>query len=314
MIRQSVVTMTALAFDGEQLCAEQLGKMGADRLLGDVRHLRKLRGGERLIAEQRRQNIRARAIADERGNANDVRPVLHGSIVVEPSCPLKRYPGSMTPLDDYLSRHFLAKPNFAAACGLTVEALDALIEAELAPRASYRVREATVTSFVFGTMDAPDAIDGEYFHPDMAVWVRRVATQRLLAQSFREHFLAALAHFNRTLWRLPDCFHDNGALIEAGYEARFQSAWNHFMQGTFGLCVAHPISEHAIAHKEILQEKLTALTDNGARAHFSTAAERAEIERTLDAYAEVAMPFSPIEYPFSSRKRLVDDLRRALLL
>jgi hypothetical protein len=29
----------------------------------------------------------------------------------------------------------------------------------------------------------------------------------------------------------------------------------------------------------------------------------------IEAYASASMPFSPVEYPLSSRKRLVDDLR-----
>lgn len=32
----------------------------------------------------------------------------------------------------------------------------------------------------------------------------------------------------------------------------------------------------------------------------------------IDAYAAAAMPFSPIEYPRSSRKRLVENLRANL--
>lgn len=84
--------------------------------------------------------------------------------------------------------------------------------------------------------------------------------------------------------------------------------WEHFLQGTFGLCVANPLSEEAIAWKEVLQEKLTTLSDNGARAVFSAPKAQAMLE-LIDAYAQSAMPFSPVEYSVSSRKRLVEDLR-----
>jgi hypothetical protein len=92
-----------------------------------------------------------------------------------------------------------------------------------------------------------------------------------------------------------------------GLRARVESTWEHFLLGTFGLCVADPSSEAAIARKEVLQEKLTMLSDNGAKNEFSEAEARALLE-LIDAYAQAAMPFSPIEYAVSSRKRLVEDL------
>lgn len=72
------------------------------------------------------------------------------------------------------------------------------------------------------------------------------------------------------------------------------------------------LAEAAIARKEILQEKLMALSDNGTRERFD-ASERRQLLRLIGAYARASMPFSPVEYPRSRRKRLVDDLRARLL-
>ena len=58
----------------------------------------------------------------------------------------------------------------------------------------------------------------------------------------------------------------------------------------------------------MLQEKLAVLSDNGKKLLFS-AAEARDLLQLIDAYAQSAMPFSPVEYPISSRKRLVEDLR-----
>ena len=117
----------------------------------------------------------------------------------------------------------------------------------------------------------------------------------------------ALADLNATVWRLPDSFNESGLVIVAGLQARLESLWDHFLQGTFGLCVADPVSEAAIARKEVLQEKLIALSENGKKAAFS-AAEAQPLLDLIDDYANSSMPFSPIEYPISSRKRLVEDL------
>ncbi len=82
----------------------------------------------------------------------------------------------------------------------------------------------------------------------------------------------------------------------------------YFFNGTFGLCVADPSSGAGIAEKELLQERLMELTLNGSRL-ADTADENHQLLALIDAYARSSMPFSPAEYPRSSRKRLVDDLR-----
>ena len=77
------------------------------------------------------------------------------------------------------------------------------------------------------------------------------------------------------------------------------------------MCVANPVSAAAIAHEEVLQEKLTQSSDNGSKTMFSPQLAQAT-HALIDAYAAASMPFSPIEYASSSRKRLVEDLRANL--
>jgi hypothetical protein len=107
---------------------------------------------------------------------------------------------------------------------------------------------------------------------------------------------------------MADAFDDHGRPIAAGLEARIASYWQSFQQGIFGLCVANPVSEFEITRKEILQEKLTTLTDNGEQ-YADISIGKEALLLLIDKYEEASMPFSPIEYPMSSRKRLVTDLR-----
>ena len=78
------------------------------------------------------------------------------------------------------------------------------------------------------------------------------------------------------------------------------------------MCVAHPDCEAAIARKEVLQEKLVALTDNGSTSSYPNDKAQ-QILDLIDAFAQSAMPFSPVDYALSSRKRLVDDLRQRVV-
>ncbi|MFZ6721777.1 DUF6058 family natural product biosynthesis protein [Undibacterium sp. Ji49W] len=228
----------------------------------------------------------------------------------------------MSVLDLYLKKHYLNKAQFAAACNCTEAALDALIQAQLLPAPSYVVTEnARIFSAVFGEMDAVDTDAGEYFHPANTVWYNKaqaaIATHgdqaaQLFRQNFMQEFIDAITELNATLWHVQDSFTSDGTAISAGLQTRADFAWQHFLMGTFSLCVANPVSAAAIARKEILQEKLGALTDHGNKRIYSIA-EAKDLLPLVDAYAQAAMWFSPAEYPRCSRKRLVDDLRPRLL-
>lgn len=228
----------------------------------------------------------------------------------------------MTSLDLYLSEHFLNACQFAAACGISVDELDDLIRQRLIPAPTYTVTESSgVSSILFGEMQAEGSTPGRYFRPANSVWVdiaRDMVTKhgagaaaRDLKSRFGRNLQAALKELNDTTLRQRDCFADDGALISAGIADRIDSYWEHFLDGTFGLCVANPISEAAIARKSVLQQKLNQISDNGSRKDYSESETQSVLD-LVDAYAEASMPFSPVEYHLSSRKRLVDEIRACL--
>jgi hypothetical protein len=222
----------------------------------------------------------------------------------------------VTDLDRYLAHYFLTAEQFAARCGVELDELRDLIRRKLVPAPSYVVRDGMVLSYVFGAMPAPGSSAGEYFHPAMSVWVVKArhtlaahgadGAQERARRLFTDDFAIALRELNTTQYRLTDAFDDSGRPLTAGLNARLESAWEHFLHGTFGLCVANPESASEIARKEVLQEQLTALTNNGAKRTFAPD-EAASVHRLINLYARASMPFSPIEYSRSSRKRLVDD-------
>ena len=227
----------------------------------------------------------------------------------------------MSPLQAYLERYFVEGARFARMCATSSNEMAELIRHRLIPKPSYVVADSHVASFVFGRMRADDAAEGEYFPGAHCIWVslaRSVvadvglaAAAHELERRFALNLTAALRDLNASTWRLRDCFADDGSVIADGLRTRIDSMRTHFLEGTFGLCVADPSSEALIAQKEILQEKISALSKDGAKSEF-THTEARILRDTIDAYSRAAMPFSPIEYPLSSRKRLVDDLSARL--
>ncbi len=224
----------------------------------------------------------------------------------------------MSELDIYLSRHYQTAEHFAFSCGITLSELSELIQQQLVPEPSYVITEhSNLISYVFGEMPAPDSTPGQYFHPANKAWVMLALSNKAKdnAADFKVRFLQNLCkeleRQNKTLFRLADCFTDDGQSIPTGLASRTEKLWEHFLKGTFGLCIANPISEYEIIKKEILQEKLSALSANGAKSDF-TESEKNELLPLIEEYAAASMPFSPIEYHRSSRKRLVEDLQKHL--
>lgn len=202
-------------------------------------------------------------------------------------------------LRSYLQRHFVDKPAFASLTGVSPERLDQLIAAEAIPGATYTCDGHSVRSAAFGVIEISEPITGEYFRPECVRWARLAA--QAPAGSERAAVLSRLTSELRTA--LSDYLDDSSVIDET-----IQRFLPHFWNGTFGLCVADPSTGAGIARKEMLQQKLTALTSNGSDSS-PDGISRDGLLQLIDEYAEAAMPFSPAEYERSSRKRLVDDLR-----
>lgn len=228
----------------------------------------------------------------------------------------------MADLKEYLEQHYLNETQLAGAAAITGAELAALINERLIPEASYVVTARdTVRSFAFGELNASGARPGSYFPPAQLAWIALArealaygSTQEahaLLKKHFMLRYAAALATLNQSTWRLHDSFSDTGAPIAKALRARAESAWTYFLNGTYGVCVANPVSEAHIACKEVLQEKLEHESNSGLKTLF-TPQQVVAMHELIDAYAAASAPFSPVDYPFSSRKRLVDELRAGI--
>jgi hypothetical protein len=205
-------------------------------------------------------------------------------------------------MEAYLRKYFADKNSFALLANISIDRLDQLIAAKAIPDATYVCDGISVRSAAFGSIPVVGAPTGEYFRPECVRWVE-IANQAP-SGSERNAVVAELTH-------------EFGIVLKAHgetqemIESKIQSWLVHFFNGTFGLCIADPSTGAGIARKEMLQEKLTALTANGSLPSPAGCSKQALLE-LIDDYAHAAMPFSPAEYERSSRKRLVDDLRSAV--
>ena len=202
-------------------------------------------------------------------------------------------------LKTYLQRHFVDKPTFASLLGVTAERLDELIAAKAIPEPTYTCDGSSVRSAAFGTIEIEEFLSGEYFRPECARWAK-IADQAAPGEE-RDAVLSELISELET--GLRTYFNDPAVI-----EGKIQGFIPYFLNGTFGLCAADPSTGTGIARKEVLQEKLIELTENGSNPS-PAGIRKDELLQLIDSYAISAMPFSPAEYRRSSRKRLVDDFR-----
>jgi hypothetical protein len=225
-----------------------------------------------------------------------------------------RFEGSVR---DYLERYFAPETAFASACGFDADGLRDLIAAGLAPAPSYVVADGHIASYVFGRTPTEDAPPGAWFARGSEAWVGRA--QAAIAVSGREYAGARLhADFKRAYrdamraahaseGAIPGFARDDGGFDDAAFECSFDAIWTHFLAGTFTLCVRDANDAPTICEKEVIQLRLVAATDNGAKRIY-TATESSSIRALIARYLDASMPFSPAEYDRSSRRRLVADV------
>jgi hypothetical protein len=220
-------------------------------------------------------------------------------------------------IDEYLHRFFCDEATLARLSGIDVDRLRALIAGSLVPKAAYVVADGVIVSHVFGQLGAPDAPPGHWFSKANAGWVRRAsdtiadcgeaAAGAALKARFESRYRDALRASHFAEGPLPGLSCADGGFDEAGYDAQFDAVWTHFLAGTFSLCVRDAVDETRIAEKETLQLRLSAATDGGTKTRYSNA-ETQTVRSLIARYIEASMPFSPIEYPLTSRRRLVEDV------
>lgn len=221
-------------------------------------------------------------------------------------------------LQDYLNRHYITRNELLAQLGITTTELDSAIAVGMLPACSYRVQNGTVSTAVFGEHPAPGCCAGEYFAPAVAAWYRNSlcqlgssATGRLPpAELFRRDFIEGYIKSARS-----------NALFSAAYpslvadsqtlEQMANDTWGHHCRGTYGVCVIEPDSFERIQCKQAAVKRLADFTGDGARSIYN-AEEKNELLRLIESYNSVTMPFSPVDYHKSSRKRLVDNLLGSL--
>ncbi|WMW80755.1 DUF6058 family natural product biosynthesis protein [Undibacterium cyanobacteriorum] len=233
----------------------------------------------------------------------------------------------------YLDQFYISDLDLMQAWSVAREEFDHLLSEGVLASPSYWIHAGRLHSVVFGDLEASDLADQQFFHRDLRedmqarfVYWREHGVAATLAhfeQRFKQHCLAALLNWQQQRWPLQDCTNDDGERCESALQERANKYWDYLQQGIFGLCVQQAGSVSHIVEKELLQERLSLLYQSQTELAESTSASSEEpsfaqtkscssastIAELQTNYARACMPFSPVEYPRSSRYRLLELLQ-----
>lgn len=205
---------------------------------------------------------------------------------------------------DYLNRHFYTRAQLLAACGIDDARLDALQEQGLVPQPAYRLRLQLACDSFFGTHGEQACL--EYYARGCAAWVDTVREPDACAA---EHVFAR--RYRARIEELEDVGLA-GANGELRTDAHIAAEWAHFLAGTYGLCTASGLPED-IAAKEAAAVVIRELTGVDCGNTLGER-ERERLTAAVDLLDRASAPFAPHERERSTRRRLVDDVRRAYRL
>ena len=208
------------------------------------------------------------------------------------------------PLLDYLQQHLLSRAALLRAASIDDATLTGLQERGAAPLPSYRL-DIDIGCVSFFGRHCEQARQ-EYYATGCTSWIATVHESKLAPfEIFSERYRARLgalraAGMSSTL-----------AKLNAGLEDHLKDEWEHFLDGTYGLCTRTGLPED-IAAKELAVTIINQMLEHAAGPALE-APQRIRLTRAVDLLDSASSPFAPHEMERSSRRRLVDQVRAAYL-
>ncbi len=190
----------------------------------------------------------------------------------------------------YFETHYLTIAAVAAKSGVTSSRVKELEMAGCIPGHTHEWREETVVTGVFGEFRFPGTAVF-YYHPSVVDWIRKTTA---FADDMPLADLAAAMH-DRFAEDLLEAIGDR----EPPWPDPVNYAWAYVLDGTWGACLKD-ICPESMLTKEYARK---AIRDLRAKNRKPAKVERKQLERHVEGYERVAMPFAPHEVPTCSRTR-----------
>lgn len=204
-------------------------------------------------------------------------------------------------LIQYLNDYFHTGGELLAAAGIDAAGLARLQQRRMVPRASYRLRIDVACNSVFGPHTEQDEV--EYYARGCASWIGDVRALAGEEDAFG-HF--ARLYRSRLERRANEGMVTDLSALNGGIEVHLRAEWDHFLNGTYGLCTKSGLPAD-IADKELA---IAIIEGISASVQALTRAETVYLSRIVDMLDTASALFAPHEVARSSRRRLIDEVRK----
>ncbi len=207
-------------------------------------------------------------------------------------------------LIEYLFQHFITRDHLLEQAGVSRQELEQLQSDSMMPKPSYQLDMSINCVSFFGPHEENSAI--EFYSKGNVEWLSLILRD-CDSQRVRSVFDN---RYQKQLTILRDKgFHPSMPNALDTMAEHLDNEWGYFLDGTYGLCTKSGLPED-IAAKElaiiIIKEHLDVkeLTDE----------QKLYLKSAVDLLDSVTSLFAPHERAASSRKRLIEDVRRAYAL
>lgn len=203
----------------------------------------------------------------------------------------------------YLNDSFFTEAQLLAVSGLGPEELASLQGRAMMPKASYRLRMDVRCDSYFGPHEQHSRID--YYARGYASWIgllQSLASDAGAYRVFADRYRARLKQLATA------GLSSTADKLNAGLDGHLHEEWQHFLDGTYGLCTKTGLPED-IASKELASTIIRETIDQ-PREQALTMRETVRLTLAVDLLDTASAPFAPHERERSSRHRLIDEVRR----
>ena len=222
----------------------------------------------------------------------------------------------------YMDKYFVEKTKLANTLNISTSQLLSFTELGVLPNYSYHIKNSNlVDTVVFGKLNIEQGIPGKYYAKSVQQWFNKAQkvvahypgnqVREQLQHQFEFEYSQQIKTLPQLIQLFPEIFDDHGTVLDTQLKMQAEETWNDHLNGSYGLCVVKSDSVSAIIEKQIAVRRLASATENGHKQKFNRE-QQTEFLQAAAEFDKIAMPFSPADYPLSSRKRLLDDIKAKL--
>lgn len=203
-------------------------------------------------------------------------------------------------LINYLSAYFYNKEQLLQRANISESKFEHLTKLGIMPKPSYKITLGLTCQSALGEYDSSESL--EYFAKGYTRWLvmlkelaRPEDARTIFAQDYAKHLSQLKCDgFN--------CLDDK---VDQGLELHIQQEWQHFSEGTYGLCTRSGLVQDIVA-KELASMIINELLQQAPLNQQQTQT----LNNAVNLLDNASALFAPHERARSSRQKLVLDVRQ----